>query len=136
MANFRVNVEKAIFDTLNVAAVVAVATGGVYNSQARKKTKPPYVIFQIMAKTDENSFNGRYANAIYMVKAVSQSEWPKEALDVDTQIDSVMEDASLTVSGYSNLLCRRESDFILAETVNGQIWQHAGGLYRIIADQS
>ena len=119
-----------------MAAVIAVATGGVYNTQARKNTKPPYVIFQIMSKLDEHSFNGRYANSLYMVKAVSQSEWPKEALDVDTEIDTVMEDASLTVTGFSPLLCRRESDFVMAETVNGQSWQHAGGVYRIIADQS
>ena len=135
MANFRLNVDKAVFDTLNVAGVVNVATGGVFNTMARRDVSPPYVIFQAMSKVDEHSFNGRFGNAVYMVKAVSRSPWPKEAEDVDTQVDTVMEDASLSITGYTRLLCRREQDFYLVEDQGGERWQHVGGLYRIIADQ-
>jgi len=127
--------DKAVYDTLNVASVLDLATGGVYNELAPRNINAPYVIFQAMSKVDEHTFNGRFANALYMVKAVSKQPWPKEALDIDTQIDSVMEDATLTVTGYTHLLCRREEDIYLAEDDAGIIWHHVGGIYRIIADE-
>ena len=91
-----------------------------------------------MSKVDEYwSFSGgRGGSAIYMVKAISRSPWPKEAGDIDTEIDSVMQDASLSVTGHSLLTCRRESDIYLTEDLNGVIYNHVGGLYRVIADQS
>ena len=136
MANARLNLDKAIFEKLNVSAVTNVATGGVYNTLAPKPATAPYVIFQAMSKLDEHSFNGRFVNAVYMVKAVSRNPWPKEAMDVDTQIDTALEDASLSITGYAHLLCRRESDIYLVEEEAGVIWHHIGGLYRIMADQS
>ena len=56
--------------------------------------------------------------------------------DIDTQIDSVMQDAALSITGHSLLMCRRESDIYLTEDQQGVVYQHVGGMYRIIADQS
>ncbi len=136
MANLRLNLDKAVYAKLNVTAVTNVATGGVFNTLAPKGTTAPYVIFQAMSKVDEHSFNGRFANAVYMAKAVSKQPWPKEALDVDTQIDTALEDASLSITGYTHLLCRRESDIYLVEDDAGVVWHHIGGLYRILADET
>jgi len=73
---------------------------------------------------------------VYMVKAIDRSPWPKGAGDIDTQIDSVMQDASLSITGHALLTCRRESDIYLIDDQAGVIYQHIGGLYRIDADQS
>ena len=115
MANLRVNLDTAVFNVLNVASVLNEATGGVFNGIAPQGTTPPYVVFQAMSKVDD---------------------WPKSAGDIDTQVDSVMQDASLSVTGHSLLWCRREEDIYLAEDQQGVIYQHIGGLYRIRADQS
>ena len=138
MANLRVNLDTAIFNVLNVAAVTNEATGGVYNSLAPQTAEFPYVVFQAISKVDDYwaYASGRGGNALYMVKAISQSPWPKAASDIDTQIDSVMQDASLSITGFSLLSCRREYDVYYVEDANGATFQHVGGLYRIIADQS
>ena len=138
MANLRVNLDTAIYSVLNVASVTNEATGGVFNSIAPQGTEPPFVIFQAMSKTDEYwSFSsGRGGAAVYMVKEVTRGPWPKSAGDIDTQIDSVMQDASLSVSGFSLLTCRRQEDVYLIEDDEGVIYQHVGGLYSINADQS
>lgn len=136
MANARLQVDKAIFTALNVAAILEVAPGGVHNMVARQGTPPPFVVFQAMSKEDEHTFNGRFANMVYMVKAVAKNTWPKTALDVDTVIDTTLEDATLTISGFTQLLCRRQSDIYFVEEHGGDVWQHIGGLYRVIADQS
>ena len=137
MANLRVNLDTAIFSTLNVASVTNEATGGVFNSVAPQGAEPPFVVFQAMSKTDDYfAYTGRGAEAVYMVKTIAQSPWPKSAGDIDTQVDSVMQDASLSITGFALLSCRREEDIYLVEDQEGVIYQHIGGLYRIIADQS
>ena len=137
MANLRVNLDTAIFSTLNVASVTNEATGGVFNSVAPQGAEPPFVVFQAMSKVDEYwSYTGRGGAAVYMIKAIDRSPWPKAAGDIDTQIDSVMQDASLSITGHALLMCRRESVIYLTEDLAGVIYQHIGGLYRIVADQS
>ena len=137
MANLRVNLDTAIYSVLNVEAVTNEATGGVFNGIAPQGTEPPFVVFQAMSKVDDYfSYTGRGGAAIYMIKAIDRSIWPKTAGDIDTQIDSVMQDASLSITGHALLMCRRESDIYLAEDQAGVVYQHIGGLYRIIADQS
>ena len=138
MANLRVNLDTAVYSVLNVAAVTNEATGGVFHGIAPHSTAPPFVVFQAMSKVDEywNFASGRGGSAIYMVKAIDRSPWPKSAGDIDTQIDSVMQDASLSITSHSLLWCRREEDVYLVEDQEGVIYQHVGGLYRITADQS
>lgn len=136
MANFRAALEAGLFSTLNVQSLLTVATGGVYNSLAPQGTKPPFVVFSIPSKLDDYHFAARGVNALALVKAVSRSTWPAEAEDIDTVIDTLMQDAALTVAGYSVWYCRRESDFAMPEDDKGELWQHVGGLYRIRADQS
>ena len=136
MPNARLAVDKAVFDALNVAAVLAVAPGGVHNSVAPAGTRPPWVVYQTMALEDEYTFGLRGANMLYMAKAVTDKPWPKAAMDVDTEIDSVLEDATLTITGFNQVLCRRQQDIYYTEEAGGKVWQHIGGIYRIIADES
>ena len=137
MANLRVNLDTAIYSVLNVASVTNEATGGVFNSLAPQGTEPPYVVFQAMSKVDDYfAYTGRGGSAVYMIKAIDRSPWPKGAGDIDTQIDSVMQGASLSITGHSLLSCRRESDIYLIDDQAGVTYQHIGGLYRINADQS
>ena len=137
MANLRVNLDTAIFDVLNVAAITNEATGGVFNGVAPQGTEPPFVVFSAMAKTDDYfAYSERGGQAVYMVKAIDRSPWPKSAGDIDTQIDSALQDAALSISGYSLISCRREEDIYLVEDLSGVMYQHVGGLYRIIADES
>ena len=90
-----------------------------------------------MSKTDDYfAYSERGGQAVYMVKAIDRSPWPKSAGDIDTQIDSVMQDASLSITGHSLISCRREEDIYLVEDLAGVMYQHVGGLYRIIADES
>lgn len=136
MANARLQVDKAMFAALNVQTVLGVAPGGVHNSMAPQGTQPPYVIFQAMSKDDVHCFALRGAEMVYMVKAVTKHPWPKGAMDIDTVLDTALEDAALSITGYNHLLCRRQSDIYLTEESGGEIWQHVGGLYRVIADQT
>ena len=137
MANLRVNLDTAVYSVLNVAAVTNEATGGVFNGIAPQGTEPPFVVFSAMSKTDDYfAYTERGGQAVYMIKAIDRSPWPKSAGDIDTQIDSVMQDASLSITGHTLIECRRESDIYLVEDLDGVTYQHVGGLDRINAEDS
>ena len=137
MANLRVNLDSAVYEKLNIAAVTNEAVGGVLNQMAPEGTQTPFVVFQAMSKVgDYWSYTGRGGSAVYMIKVIDESRWPKAASDIDTQIDSAMQNASLSITGHSLLECRRESDIYLVEDAEGRTFQHIGGLYRIEADES
>ena len=136
MANARLQVDKALFTVLNVNALLALAPGGIFNTEAPAGVAEPFVVYQAMSKEDDHTFSGRFADMIYMVKAVAKSRWPKKAMDVDTQIDTLLEDATLSVTGFNQLLCRRVNDVYLPITVSGHEYQQVGGMYRIQVDQS
>ena len=136
MANLRPELDTAIFSVLNVASLVDLATGGVYSVVAPAGTEPPYVIFQPQSKIDDYwAFTKRGGEALYMVKAVSRSPWPMEASTIDTEVDTLLQDATLSISGYTHLHCRRESDIDVPVTEGDVVYQQIGGLYRIIADE-
>ena len=137
MANLRVNLDSAVYEKLTITAVTNEAVGGVFNQMAPEGTQTPFVVFQAMSKVDDYwSYTGRGGTAVYMIKVIDESRWPKAASDIDTQIDSAMQDVALSVTGYALLQCRRESDIYLVENSEGRTFQHIGGLYRIEADQS
>ena len=137
MANARNAIDTALYELLSATtALLNVAPGGVHNTVAPRDAKYPMVVFQAITKLDEHTFSGRFANAVYLVKAISKSPWPKEAGTIDTQIDAVLEDASLSISGFTQLLCRRTEDFYFPEDEGGAVYQHQGGMYNIVADQT
>ncbi len=138
MANLRPNLDTAVFNLLNVSAVTDVATGGVHNTFTQPGVKPPFVIFQAFGIPYIRTLGKRFGRATYLVKGVSESRWPKEAAEIDTEIDLVMEDASPTIAGYNFVtgMCLRTEDFYLTEESGGKIWTHQGGLYLIEAGEA
>jgi hypothetical protein len=78
----------------------------------------------------------RLADMVYQVKAVSGSEYPKEASTIDAQIDARLHNAAITVTGFGLLSCTRESDVQYSEQTADQIFQHVGALYRIELQKS
>lgn len=142
MANFRAAVDKAVFDALNVESMLTLSLddgaiiGGVFNKKARDNTKPPFVVFQFVSNIPYYTFGRRFGFGLYLVKGVSESPWPKEASDIDTQIDTLLQDTALTIAGFDQIQCRRESEFDVEEEDGSIIWQHIGGIYRIEAGES
>lgn len=137
MASFRDEVEPALMTVLNVKSVLDKATGGIWNTHVPPNVDPPWVVFQAVNKNDDYpTFTVRGANGLYMVKAVSDSPYPKDATAIDALVDAVLQNASLSMSSFTLLWCRRESDIYLTEERGGSLWTQTGGLWRIMADES
>lgn len=123
MANDFTAMSSALYSVLNAAATV-----DVYYALAPQGSTPPYTIFQRSAAVDDYTFTSAGVSADYIVKVVSNRNWPGEAMEVYGHIHSAMDDATLTISGYSHLRCRRDSSL---EFRDDEGFWHVGGIYSV-----
>ena len=114
-----------------LTALLADGTASIFNQVAPRNSTFPYVEFGLQGGGDENMCPARFKNLLYRVKAVSDVSM-KTAGEIDDAVDALLHGATLTVNGWHNFWCRRDSDFRYAEfdPEGNAIW-HAGGVYRI-----
>ncbi len=105
---------------------------GVYRMQAPQGSVEPYVVFQEQAGVDSYTFNARDARSlVYLVKAVDVGPSGLRAAQAAERIDTLLTDKPLTITGWTNLRLRRESDVEYSEIDNGKTYQHIGALFRV-----
>ena len=114
---------SAIYSRIGTAGTV-----GVYSDLAPQGSAPPYCIYQQQAAPDEYTFTSHMVSADYVVKIVSNRTWAGEAQQIYGHIHTLMQDAPLSVSGFSLMRCRRQSTIKYRD---GDGFWHVGGLYRI-----
>lgn len=129
MANDMMAMGSAIYNKLGGTA----ATPAVYYALAPQSTQPPYVIVQRLSAADEYTFTGQGVSAEYVVKVVSNRQWPSEAWAAYGTVHNTLQDASLTIPGYTALRCERSST---VEYIDPERFWHVGGIYRVEAWQS
>lgn len=127
-------VETALYAKLTGTSALTnllSANTAVFNQQATQAAALPFVIFQQMSETDLNESPHRSKALLYLVKGVSGSGF-KQAGDIDDAIDTALHRTTLTVSGWTNYLVRRESSVRYSENLpGGGLVYHAGGVYRL-----
>src|SRR5210317_2039147 len=104
MANDFTALGSAIYTVLNAAATV-----NIYYALAPQGGTPPYAIFQRSAAADNYHFASGGVNADYVLKVISNRNWPSEAQEIYGHLHDAFDDSALSVSGYTYLRCRRDS---------------------------
>ena len=131
--------ETAIYDKLRTGTALTALLGGttsVYNQTVPASETGGCVVFTPSGGGDDNLCPSRSKSLLYDIKAVSATS-PAAAGLIDAQIDARLHRATLTVTGWQNILLRREGDFAYTETTpEGARWYHNGGRYRIRLWQS
>ena len=84
------------------------------------------------ALEDPLAVRGRDARTlVYLVKVVDASPSGLRAAQAAERVDFLLTDKPLTLSGFTNLRLRRESDLEYIENDNGKTYQHYGALFRV-----
>jgi hypothetical protein len=131
-------VDVALMSKLQgAAAVTSAAPGGVYQDVAPHGIAEPFVIVTLQAHTDvyENSNSPLPAFEIgrYLVKAVGQGAQSAAVASAAAAIHAALQDATLTITGYSQMVCHREERIRYVEVDGAVRWQHRGGIYAVWA---
>ena len=132
---------KMAGDTTLVAMLGTPPTGyskSIFHQQAPSGGEFPYIIFQKQSGTPRYAIGARaYDSDLWLVKGVDRPSGPRDntADRVDaiaSRLDVLLTDSTLSISGRTELLLRRESDVEYLETEDGVFYRHAGATFRLI----
>lgn len=135
MANVTGSLEAAIYTKLTGQASLITALGGtlIYNQIAPQPAAAKYCVFQWQGGGDANESPTRMREVLYTVRGVATTK--AAAGSIDAAIDDALHKQTLTVTGWTNILCMRETDINFVEQDAGGVNRfHAGAIYRIIID--
>jgi hypothetical protein len=116
------------------SALMAAATGGVYQDIAPLATVPPFVIVGCQAGTDVLTGNvvRLWTKLIFQIKAMGPATNYGALVTIADRIDALFKRTGpVGLSPGTVLCCYREQELAISELVNGQQWSHLGGLYTI-----
>lgn len=105
-------------------------TARIFEMLAPPEQALPYVIFNWQGGGDENLTPSRMVNEVWTVKGVADTLAKAKLIAED--IDGALHMQTLTVTGWTNFLCRREDSLRYQEVdeAGNPIW-NVGALYRI-----
>lgn len=105
-----------------------------FESFAPAKQDYPFVTYQRVSAPYDYDWTGVIIRSAWDIRAWSRS--PVEAEDLDVLVSRSLNDASLSVTGQSTLICRRYADLGDRDVdEEGQPIFMAGGTYTVWTDQ-
>jgi hypothetical protein len=110
-------------------------TGGVWRDRAPRGTPFPFAVMSAEPVEVSDVLTGEaYFGGEWTVKVVDKGESATTADTVYATIHTALQNTTLTISGYTAMICRRRSFFSYDEDLEGgERAQHVGGTYRIMA---
>jgi hypothetical protein len=130
-------IDEAVMAKLQGDATLAsLAPGGVYRDVAPENVPDPFVIVGLQAHRDvyEQASAPAYEEPIYLVKAVAKDTDGAGAKSAAARIHALLHGATLTISGFTPMDCKRIERIAFTERDGPVYWQHNGGLYQVEAD--
>lgn len=121
----------------NDATLTSLAPGGIYRDTAPQGVQTPFVIVSQLDHNDEYSVgSAAYETVSYLIKAVHQSTSGTTAQSVADRIQTLLQGAALTITGYRLLLIQREGSLAYTEVDDGsdRRYQHRGGTYFLMVE--
>ena len=117
-------------------ALMAAATGGVWNGTADIGTAPPFASFGRQSGIDVTTMTKvrLWAEILLQIKAVGPNSGYAALVIIANRIDELFKDRrNVGLPSGGILACYREQELAYEEPslINGVAWSNLGGLYRI-----
>jgi len=106
------------------------ATPSVFYQQAPDNATTPYVVWSYPSELDTNLIPHRMKDIVLRVEGITNT--PALAGTIDKEIDALLNEEELTVSGWTNIWLRRENGYQLISTSEtGERYYQNGADYRV-----
>lgn len=129
---------SAVFSKLTQGTALTsllAGTASVYFNIAPDEAALPYVVFSYQSALDENLTPKRMINDLMYIRGYTDVNG-MTAGNISTQIDNLFQGATITITGWSNFWCTRQTEIENVEiTTSGKRIYNAGGVYRIRANK-
>jgi hypothetical protein len=106
----------------------------IYHAQAPEDATFPSVIFFKSSGVPTETYGSpdAFDNDVWTIKAVDENSTATVAEEVAGRLITLLDDASLSISGSVLAYLRRQSDIEYAELVEGVTYHHVGSLFRLV----
>lgn len=113
------NVSTAIYGSLSVNAGLVALGAEVYRNIAPEGTAMPYIVWNEIIISPDNTFTGNYWNIIYQFDCWAEKTATRSAQSfsaaVANALCAAMDGASYTITGYNHICNRYESQQVIYE---------------------
>jgi hypothetical protein len=130
-------IEEAVITALRADSTLdTLAPGGVWQDIAPPNCGEPFVIVTLQAhsETYEQTETTAFETGHVLVKAVGQYTTRAAVKAAAARIYAILQHATITISGGYAMDCSREERIAYVEPDGPMRWQHAGGIYQVMAD--
>ena len=131
------NIWRAVVAALRAdSGLKAALTGGMHEGLAPEKVPYPHLVWTaVVPGVKEDTFNSRMYVALADVSIISRNS--VEASNLDQSVCDVLDEAQLSVSGQTSLICHRVADLRDADDdEEGRKIYRIGGSYEIWTSQT
>lgn len=130
--------EEAIYRTLDDDTTLSgMAPGGVWRSVAPASATGTVVVFDMLSSADDYVLAQRATTTcLYTIKAVTPGTSSAPAWNAAGRIDDLLSDQDITLTGAVLMSCRRAQLISLVETDGGEMYQHVGGIYTFMSQET
>lgn len=105
----------------------------IYDGVAFQNAGFPYVVLNKQSGTPAYALGSRaYDNEVWLIKGVDRGTDADVVEAISARLDALLTDATISISGRTQLYLRRISDVDYAEVVDGTIYRHSGSLFRLV----
>lgn len=115
------------------------SSNAVYHRAAPQASKPPLIVFDKRSGVPFYMMGGDTQPVLtetWVVRGVSYGRTADRAEEIAAAIEACLTDAPLTLTGKVLLAIFKDSDISYPEQVGKELFQHEGGVYRIVTQPS
>ena len=105
----------------------------IYYGKAPSGAGFPYIIFNKQSRVRNYALSAKtFDRDVWLIKAVDRSDSADVADNIVSRLETLLTDATLSISGKTVSYLRPEGDVDYPEVVDGVTYRHAGTLFRLI----
>jgi hypothetical protein len=105
----------------------------IYYQIAPPSASFPYVIFNKSSSVPTYTLATNALDTdVWTVKGVDRNSDTDPVDNIASRLDALLTDGTISISGKTQLYLRRDGDYNYAEPHEGQVYNHAGGEYRLL----
>ena len=125
---------KGIYDKLNVSSITDLLNGGINHYKAPQGTQFPFIVYFIVTDVRADTFDNWRDDILLQIDIFSDSNSAEEAENIAEKVAAQMDEASITATGYNVFFCQRGETRLFWEEENSVF--HKVMEYRIVMSKS
>ena len=123
------NLSTALFTKFTGSAFSTSIGGRLYKARAPQNPTWPYAVYYLISDVPRDTFTEKLEEVIIQFSVFSQASGSTEIEDIVTNLKSLFDNCSLTITGNTHIMMNRQGSSLTSvpadtEAGTGEYWQY------------